>query len=170
MLHLYLFYCNLSLKNRSWSRAAMLFRQRPIFHHAYVMHSAISCLHVLELPNDVQIADRLLVVAICYFDWLCSHKYGTVWYHPAISSFYITVFILCQFQGKLSGTLRIRQRVLSQLCSACCVLDVRCWFYVNTNHKTITNTHKHLMSCQSHRAMCLLLCMRLLIGRHHATV
>jgi hypothetical protein len=36
--------------------------------------------------------------------------------------------------------------------------------------KTITNTHKHLMSCQSHRAMCLLLYMRLLIGRHHATV
>jgi hypothetical protein len=26
------------------------------------------------------------------------------------------------------------------------------------------------MSCQSHRAICLLLCMRLLIGRHHATV
>jgi hypothetical protein len=26
------------------------------------------------------------------------------------------------------------------------------------------------MSCQIHRAMCLLLCMRLLIGRHHATV
>jgi hypothetical protein len=40
----------------------------------------------------------------------------------------------------------------------------------HSNPKTITNTHKHLMSCQSHRAMCLLLCMRLLIGRHHATV
>jgi hypothetical protein len=25
---------------------AMLFKQRPIFHHAYVMHSAISCFHV----------------------------------------------------------------------------------------------------------------------------
>jgi hypothetical protein len=40
----------------------------------------------------------------------------------------------------------------------------------HSNHKTITSTHKHLMSCQSHRAMCLLLLMRLLIGRHHATV
>jgi hypothetical protein len=32
----------------------------------------------------------------------------------------------------------------------------------HSNHKTIINTHKHLMSCQSHRVMCLLLDMRLL--------
>jgi hypothetical protein len=36
----------------------MLFRQRPIFHHDYIMHSAISYFHALELPNDIQIADR----------------------------------------------------------------------------------------------------------------
>jgi hypothetical protein len=34
------------------------------FHHAYVMHSAISFLHVLELPNDIKIADR---VACCSY-------------------------------------------------------------------------------------------------------
>jgi hypothetical protein len=44
------------------------------------------------------------------------------------------------------------------------------WYDNHSNHKTIINSHKHLMSCQSHRAMCLLLYMRLLIGRHHATV
>jgi hypothetical protein len=44
------------------------------------------------------------------------------------------------------------------------------WLDNHSNHKTITNTHKHLMSWQSHRALCLLLYMRLLIGRHHATV
>jgi hypothetical protein len=37
---------------------AMLFKQRLIFCHAYVMHSAVSWFHVLELPNDIQIADR----------------------------------------------------------------------------------------------------------------
>jgi hypothetical protein len=68
-----------------------------------------------QFPNDVQIADRQLVVAICRFDWLRSRKYGTVWYHLASSRFYLTFFILCQFQGKLTGTLRIRPRVLSQL-------------------------------------------------------
>jgi hypothetical protein len=44
------------------------------------------------------------------------------------------------------------------------------WLDDHSNHKTITNTHKHLMSCQSHWAMCLLQCMRLLIGRSHATI
>jgi hypothetical protein len=79
------------------------------------MHSAIPSLHVLKFPNDAQFADRYLVVAICRFDWLCSRKYGTIWYHPTSSRFYLTIFILCQFQGKLTVTLRIRQRVLSQL-------------------------------------------------------
>jgi hypothetical protein len=37
---------------------AMLSNQRPIFCHAYVMHSAISWFRVLELPNDIQTADR----------------------------------------------------------------------------------------------------------------
>jgi hypothetical protein len=58
MLHLYLFYCNLSSKIGHDHVRAMLLKQRLIFHHAYVMHSAISWFHVLELPNDIQIADR----------------------------------------------------------------------------------------------------------------
>jgi hypothetical protein len=29
------------------------FKQRSIFRHAYVMHSAISCFHVLKLPNGI---------------------------------------------------------------------------------------------------------------------
>jgi hypothetical protein len=32
---------------------AMLFKQRLIFCHAYDIHSAISCFHVLKLPNDI---------------------------------------------------------------------------------------------------------------------
>jgi hypothetical protein len=51
-------YCNLSSKIRHDHVHAMLFIQRPIFRHAYVMHSAISWFHVLELPNDIQTADR----------------------------------------------------------------------------------------------------------------
>jgi hypothetical protein len=109
MLHLYLFYCNLFTKIGHDHVRAMLFKQRPVFRHAYIMHSAISCFfHVLELSNDIQTADRLLVVAICHFNWLCSRKYGIVWYHPASSRFYLTAFILCQFSGKLTGTLWIR--------------------------------------------------------------
>jgi hypothetical protein len=41
-----------------------------------------------------------LFVAICRFNWLYSRKYGTVWYHPTSFRFYLTVFILCQYQGK----------------------------------------------------------------------
>jgi hypothetical protein len=32
---------------------ATLFKQRPIFCHAYITHSAISCFHVLKFPNDI---------------------------------------------------------------------------------------------------------------------
>jgi hypothetical protein len=32
---------------------AMMFKQRPIFCHAHVMHSAISWFHVLKLSNDI---------------------------------------------------------------------------------------------------------------------
>jgi hypothetical protein len=32
---------------------AMMFKQRLIFCHAYIMHSAISWFHVLKLPNDI---------------------------------------------------------------------------------------------------------------------
>jgi hypothetical protein len=58
MLHLYLFYCNLSLKIGHDHVRAMLFKQRPIFRHAYVIHWAISWFHVLKFSNDIQIADR----------------------------------------------------------------------------------------------------------------
>jgi hypothetical protein len=58
MLSPYLSYCNLSSKIGHDHVQAMLFKQRPIFHHAYVMHSAIFCFHVLKLPNDIQTADR----------------------------------------------------------------------------------------------------------------
>jgi hypothetical protein len=46
-----------------------------------------------------------LFIAICRSNWLHSRKYGTFWYHPASSRFYLTIFMLCQFQGKLTGTL-----------------------------------------------------------------
>jgi murein endopeptidase len=55
---LLLIYCNLSSKVGHDHVRAMLLKQRPIFRHAYIMHSAISCFHVLELPNDIQTADR----------------------------------------------------------------------------------------------------------------
>jgi hypothetical protein len=58
MLHLYLFYCNLSSKIGRDHVHAMLFIQRPIFCHAHVMHSAMFWFHVLELPNGIQTADR----------------------------------------------------------------------------------------------------------------
>jgi hypothetical protein len=76
-----------------------------------------------------------LFVAICRANWLHSRKYGTVWYHPTSSRFYLTVFILCQFQGKLTGTLpdsNARATCVKPANPACCVLDVRCRFYVNT--------------------------------------
>jgi hypothetical protein len=51
-------YCNLSSKIGHDHMYVMLFKLRPTFRHAYVMHSAISWFHVLELPNDFQTADR----------------------------------------------------------------------------------------------------------------
>jgi hypothetical protein len=75
-----------------------------------------------------------LFVAICRSNWLYSRKYGTVWYHPASSRFYLIVFILCQFREKLTGTLLVfdtRATCVKPDNPACCVLGVRCWFYVN---------------------------------------
>jgi hypothetical protein len=51
-------FCNLSSKIGRDHVHAMLFIQRPIFHHDHVMHSAIFWFHVLELPNGIQTADR----------------------------------------------------------------------------------------------------------------
>jgi hypothetical protein len=70
-----------------------------------------------------------LIVAICHSNWLHSRKYGTVWYHPASSRFYLIVFILCQFQGKLTGMLLdsdAQATCVKPANSACCVLGVRC--------------------------------------------
>jgi hypothetical protein len=39
------------LDNRSWLRAVTLFKERPIFHHAYVIHSTVLCLHALSNPE-----------------------------------------------------------------------------------------------------------------------
>jgi hypothetical protein len=75
-----------------------------------------------------------LFVAICRSNWLYSRKYRTVGYHPASSRFYLTVFILCQFLGKLTGMLPdfdARAMCVKPANLACCVLGVRCWFYVN---------------------------------------
>jgi hypothetical protein len=55
-------------------------------------------------------------------------KYGTVWYHPASSRFYLTIFILCQFLRKLTGTLPdsdARATCVKLANPACCVLGVR---------------------------------------------
>jgi hypothetical protein len=77
-----------------------------IFLHVYVIHSAalrshafVNCRMVFKLLTDS------LFIAIYRSNWLHSRKYGTVWYHPASSRFYLTIFILCQFQGKLTGTI-----------------------------------------------------------------
>jgi hypothetical protein len=70
-----------------------------------------------------------LFVAICHSNWLYSHKYGTVRYHPASSRFYLTFFILYQFQGKWTVTLSdsdARATRVKPANSACCVLGVRC--------------------------------------------
>jgi hypothetical protein len=75
-----------------------------------------------------------LFVAICRSNWLYSRKYKIVWYHPACSRFYLTAFILCQFQGKMTGTLpdsNARATCVKPANPACYVLGVRCWFYVN---------------------------------------
>src|ERR671922_135577 len=76
-----------------------------------------------------------LFIAICYSCWLYSRKCGTVWYHPASSMFYLTIFFLCQFREQLTGTLPdsdARATCVKPADLACCVIGVRCRFYVNT--------------------------------------
>jgi hypothetical protein len=48
--HLFIYHV---FDNQLWLYVAMLLTQRLIFHHAYVMHSAISYFHVSKLPNDI---------------------------------------------------------------------------------------------------------------------
>jgi hypothetical protein len=44
-------------------------------------------------------------MSIYHFNWLSSRKYGTVWYHPASSKFYLIIFIPLSVSGKLTSTL-----------------------------------------------------------------
>jgi hypothetical protein len=53
---------------------------------------------------------------MCHPIWLCSRKYGTVWYHPASSKlWYLNTFPFVNFQEKLTGTSCDSLRVWSQL-------------------------------------------------------
>jgi hypothetical protein len=75
-----------------------------------------------------------LFVAICHSNWLCSRKYVIVWYHPTSSRFYLIFSSFVSFRENRLARFWISTpgpRVWSQL-SACCVLGVRCWFYVNS--------------------------------------
>jgi hypothetical protein len=61
--------------------------------------------------------------------------------------FYLIFFILCQFQGKLTGTLldsNARVTCVKLANPACCVLGVRCLFYVNTLFGTLGGTIKSI--------------------------
>jgi hypothetical protein len=53
---------------------------------------------------------------MCHPIWLCSRKYGTVWYHPASSKlWYLTTLSFVNFQGNLTGTSHDSLHVWSQL-------------------------------------------------------
>jgi hypothetical protein len=53
---------------------------------------------------------------MCHPVWLCSRKYGTVWYHPASSKlWYLTTLSFVNFQEKLTGTSCDSLHVWSQL-------------------------------------------------------
>jgi hypothetical protein len=132
MLLLYLFLLLFILEDRSWSCArATLLKQRPIFCHAHVIHSSIFCLcsKVTEWSLTCwQIASRSYMSSYMAF----SHKYGTVWYHPASSKlWHLTALPFVNFR-KIDCHALESIRVLSQLCSACCVLSAGCGFCVNT--------------------------------------
>jgi hypothetical protein len=76
-------------------------KQRPIFHHAYVIHSATfySCALLSRMVFKL-LADSLFV-AICHSDWLHGRKYGTVRYHPASSMFLSNLFHPLSVSGKI---------------------------------------------------------------------
>jgi hypothetical protein len=111
-----------------------------------------------------------LFIAICRSNWLHSRKYGIVWYHPASSRFYLTIFILCQFQWKLTGTLpdsNARATCVKLANPACCVLDVRCWFYINKNISSATvRVQLVLLAHQEIRTMDQQLCLQSDIIKH----
>jgi hypothetical protein len=85
---------------------------------------------------------------MCHPIWLCSRKYGTVWYHPASSKlWHLTALSFVNFQEKLTGTSHDSLRVWSQLCSACFVFGAGCTFCVNTMHETYSSFIYTLTCC-----------------------
>jgi hypothetical protein len=77
------------------------------------------------------LADSLFV-AICHLDWLHGRKYGTVWYHPASSMFYLIFFTSLSVSGKIdwyaSGFTpgsRVKPVLLGLLCAYREVLILR---------------------------------------------
>jgi hypothetical protein len=79
-------------------------------------------------------------IAMCHLAWLLSHKYGTVWYHPASSKlWYLTAFSFVNFQEKLTGTSSLLFARAKPACSACCVFGARCTFCVNTSLFTFSH-------------------------------
>jgi hypothetical protein len=92
-------------RSRSCARASLP-KQRPI---AVMLASSIRLCYffLLKAPEWFQFIGRWLSIAICHLTWLCSRKYGTVWYHPASSKlWYLTTLSFVNFQGKLTGTSR----------------------------------------------------------------
>jgi hypothetical protein len=76
-----------------------------------------------------------LFIAISRSNWLHSRKYGTVWYHPASSRFLSVYFQPLLVSGKIdwhASGFNAQATCVKPADSACCVLSVRCWFYVNT--------------------------------------
>jgi hypothetical protein len=59
----------------------------------------------LKLPNGFSSLADSFFIAICHLTWPSSHKYGTVWYHPASSKLWnLTTLSFVNFQGELTGT------------------------------------------------------------------
>jgi hypothetical protein len=89
----------------------------------------INCRMMFKLLTDS------LFLAICRSNWLHSRKYGTVWYHLASSRFLSDYFHPLSVSGKIDwhdSGFNARATCVKPADSACCLLGVRCRFYVNT--------------------------------------
>jgi hypothetical protein len=94
---------------------------------SYIRLCSVTCFISSRMAFNL-LTDRLFI-AICRSNWLYSRKHGTVWYHPASSRFYLTIFILFQFPGKIdwhASGFDARATCVKSANSACCVLGVRC--------------------------------------------
>jgi hypothetical protein len=63
-------------------------------------HTFVYALFICFISSRITfglLADSLFV-AICRSNWLYSRKYGTVWYHPASSRFYLTFSSFVSFR------------------------------------------------------------------------